>query len=193
MANRGECPGFFMPRWRRLWHHPRMVGLAIRLGGVLVCAVAWWWLTSQANQKTPEDSAQAFEASLPLLAAQGVLIVAAILLAKPIAGWVGDLTANLFMPGARHDGPQPMYSIPEGRMAAEDYAGALEAYAELAAAHPSEIVPHLRMMEIWLRVYRDLDAARQIHANAMQTIKGRRSKQKFDVAARVILAEAEAA
>lgn len=164
--------------------------MAIRFAGVLVCAVAWWWLTSQANQKAPDDSSQAFQASLPLLASQGFLIVAAILLAKPIAGWVGDLTANLFMPGARHDGPQPMYSIPEGRMAAEDYAGALEAYAELAAAHPEEIVPHLRMMEIWLRFYRDPAAAQQIHANALETIKGRRNKEKFDAAAKVILAEA---
>ncbi len=167
-----------------------MIGRVIRVVGVLACAVAWWWLTSRANQRAPEDSSEAFEASLPLLAAQGVLIIAAILLAKPIAGWFGDLTANLFMPGARHDGPQPMYSIPEGRMAAEDYAGALEAYAELGAAHPEEIVPHLRMMEIWLQAYQDSEAARQIHANAMQTIKGRRNKEKFDAAAKVILAEA---
>lgn len=149
-------------------------------------------MTSQAHQRTPEDSSQAFQASLPLLAAQGVLIVAAILLAKPIAGWIGDLTANLFMPGARNDGPQPMYSIPEGRMAAEDYAGALEAYAELAAAHPSEIVPHLRMMEIWLRVYRDPEAARQIQASALQTIKGRRNLEKFEAASKVIMDEAAA-
>ncbi len=125
-----------------------------------------------------------------IVAAHGVLIVGAILLAKPIAGWVGDLLANLFMPGERHSRPQPMYSIPEGRMAREDYAGALEAYAELASQHPEEIAPHLRMMEIWLRVYKDPDAARTIRDNALVTIKGRKNKEKFAAAAGVILAEA---
>lgn len=125
-----------------------------------------------------------------IVVAHGVLIVGAILLAKPIAGWAGDLLANLFMPGERHDGPQPMYSIPEGRVAAEDYAGALEAYAELAAAHPAEIAPHLRMMEIWLRVYRDPEAARTIRDNALVTIKGKKNQAKFAAASAVVLAEA---
>ena len=127
-----------------------------------------------------------------IVAAHGALIVGAILLAKPIAGWFGDLLANLFMPGERHSRPLPMYSIPEGRVVREDYAGALEAYAELAAEHPEEIAPHLRMMEIWLRVYKDPDSARTIRDNALLAIKGRKNKEKFGVAARVILAEAGA-
>jgi len=98
--------------------------------------------------------------------------------------------SGLFMPGERHSRPQPVYSIPEGRMAAEDYAGALEAYAELAEEHPEEIAPHLRMMEIWLRVYKDPDAARTIRENALVTIKGKKNKEKFAAAAGVILAEA---
>jgi hypothetical protein len=49
------------------------------------------------------------------------------------------------------------------------------------------------MMEIWLRVYRDPDSARTIYANARQTIKGRGNREKFEVAARVILEEAGAA
>lgn len=125
-----------------------------------------------------------------IVAAHGVLIVGAILLAKPVAGWFGDLLANLFMPGERNNRPQPMYSIPEGRAAREDYAGALEAYAELAAEHPGEIAPHLRMMEIWLRVYQDPDSARTIRDNALVSIKGKKNKEKFAAASRVILAEA---
>lgn len=176
-----------MPGSRCLWQLGVVIGWILRIVGLLVCAGAWWWLSRKGQQEGIPGG------MLMIVGAHGVLIVAAILLARPIAGWIGDLTANLFMPGERNDGPQPMYSIPEGRMAAEDYPGALEAYAEMAEAHPSEIVPHLRMMEIWLRVYRDPEAARQIHAKAMQTIKGRRSKQKFDVAAKVILSEAEEA
>ena len=124
------------------------------------------------------------------LAAHGVLIVAGIILAFPVAGFFGDLMANLFLPGERHDRPQPMYSIPEGRMVAEDFPGALEAYAELAAEHPTEIAPHLRMMEIWLRVYRDPESALTIRNNARLSIKGRGNKAKFEQAAAVILREA---
>ena len=124
-----------------------------------------------------------------ILAAHAVLIVAAIFLAKPLAGVLGDWASGLFMPGARHSCPQPMYSIPEGRMMAEDYSGALEAYAALAAEHPGEIAPHLRMMEIWLRVYQDADSARTVRDNALLSIKGRRNKERFRAAAQVILGE----
>lgn len=164
-----------------------MVGLVARVAGLLVCIALWWWLSCKGMGKEIPGG------MVLIVSAQGILVVAAIMLAKPLAGWLGDLAANLFMPGDRHSGPQPMYSIPEGRLAAEDYAGALEAYAELAAAHPKEIAPHLRMMEIWLRVYRDPEAARMIHANAMVSIKGRRNRKNFDTAARVILGEAGAA
>ncbi|MBU3664711.1 MAG: hypothetical protein FGM15_02365 [Chthoniobacterales bacterium] len=161
-----------------------MPGLLARVGGLLVCAALWWWLSAKGQTEGIPGG------MLLIVAGHGLLIVAAIMLAKPLAGWFGDLCANLFMPGERHSRPQPMYSIPEGRLAAEDYAGALEAYAELAAAHPSEIAPHLRMMEIWIRVYRDPEAARTIHANALQSIRGKKNKQNFDAAARVILGEA---
>jgi hypothetical protein len=147
------------------------------------CAAAWWWLSSKGQAEGIPGG------MLMIVAAHGVLIVGAILLAKPLAGWIGDWMSGLFMPGERHSRPQPMYSIPEGRMSAEDYPGALEAYAALAAEHPEEIAPHLRMMEIWLRVYKDPDSARVIRDNALLSIKGKKNKAKFEAAARVVLAE----
>jgi hypothetical protein len=74
-------------------------------------------------------------------------------------------------------------------MAAEDYAGALEAYTALAAEHPREIAPHLRMMEIWLRVYRDPAAAQTIRDNALLSIKGKKNRVKFETAARLLMGE----
>jgi hypothetical protein len=61
----------------------------------------------------------------------------------------------------------------------------------LAAAHPTEIVPHLRRMEIYLRSYRDVESARAVESAARESIKGRRNREKFAVAAQLILAEAE--
>ena len=74
-------------------------------------------------------------------------------------------------------------------MAVGDSAGALEAYAALAAEHPEEIAPHLRMMEIWLRVYRDPAAAQTIRDNALLAIKGKKNRAKFETAAQVLLGE----
>jgi hypothetical protein len=160
-----------------------MVGMILRVVGLLVCVAAWWWLgTSGQEEGIPGGM-------LMVVAAHGVLIVAALFMAKPLAGLLGDWMSGLFMPSDRHSRPQPMYSIPEGRVAREDYAGALAAYAELATEHPEEIAPHLRMMEIWLRVYKDPDSARIIRDNALLTIKGKKNKAKFESAARLVLAE----
>lgn len=158
--------------------------MILRVVGLLICVAAWWWLGARGQEKGMP------EGMLLIVAAHGALVVAALMMARPLAGFIGGWMSGLFMPSDRHSGPQPMYSIPEGRVTAGDYAGALEAYAELAAAHPGEIAPHLRMMEIWLRVYRDPEAARTIRDNALLTIKGKKNKAGFETAARVILAEA---
>ena len=160
-----------------------MIGIVLRVSGLLLCGAAWWWLSAKGQ-------AQGIPGGMPLVLAAHVLLIAgAILLAKPIAGFAGDLMSNLFMPGERHARPQPMYSIPESRMVAEDYAGALEAYAALAAEHPREIAPHLRMMEIWLRAYRDPAAAQTIRDNALLSIKGKKNRVKFATAARLLMGE----
>lgn len=160
-----------------------MLAPILRTIGFLLCTGAWLWLATRGQSKgIPGGFAS-------ILASYAILIVAAIILAKPLAGFLGDWLGTLFMPGDRFGKPPPMYSIPEGRMTAEDYPGALEAYAELAAEHPEEIVPHLRMMEIWLRVYRDPEAARAIHANALQVIKGKRNISQFQTAAGHLLEE----
>jgi len=172
------------PEGGAAWQDVGMAGTILRVIGLLVCVAAWWWLGARGQEKGIPGG------MLMIVAAHGALIVAALLLARPMAGLLGDWMSGLFMPGARHDRPQPMYSIPEGRAAREDYAGALEAYAELAAEHPEEIAPHLRMMEIWLRVYQDPESARTIRDNALISIKGKKNKAKFATAAWVILAEA---
>jgi len=164
-----------------------MIGLILRAIGVLVCAGLWWWLSSTGHQKGGR------EGMLYIVTSFGALFGGAALLARPLAGLLGEWASTLFMPGDRHSGPQPMYSIPEGRLAANDYAGAVEAYAELAAAHPTEIVPHLRVMEIYLRVYQDADSARAVEVAALQSIKGKRNRERFANAARLIMAEAEQA
>jgi hypothetical protein len=161
----------YLPRRGAAWQFGAMTGLLLRAAGLLLCAAAWWRLSA-------EGQAKGVPGGMPLiLAAHGALIVGAILL------------ANLFMPDERHARPQPMYSIPEGRLAAGDCNGALEAYAELAAAHPREIVPHLRMMEIVRRAGGDAGEVRRVRDRALVAIKGRGNRKRFAAAARVLLDE----
>ena len=160
-----------------------MAGVLLRLAGFVVCLAAWWWLGARGHEEGIPGG------MLAILAAHAALVVAAILLARPLAGLVGDWFSGLFLPGERFDKPPPMYSIPEGRMAAEDYTGALAAYEELAAQHPAEIAPHLRMMEIHLRNFRDPEAARLVRENALRSIRGEKNRVKFDSAARLLLGE----
>lgn len=161
-----------------------MKGSILRSAGVLFCGVAWWCLGYLGQ------AAEQPMIGLPfILLSYAALISGAILLAKPIAGLIGDLMTNLILPNERHGRPQPAYSIPESRMAAEDYTGALEAYAALAAEHPEEIAPHLRMMEIWLRIYRDPAAAATIRDNALLSIRGKKNRRKFETASEVLLGE----
>jgi len=180
-------PVFLCPHGGGVWQDTGMIGIILRVVGLLVLAGLWWWLGAKGQEEGVPGG------MLMIVAAHGALIVAALFMAKPVAGWLGDWMSGIFMPGERHRRPQPVYSIPEGRMAREDYAGALEAYAALAAEHPEEVAPHLRMMEIWLRVYGDPDAARTIRDNALVTLKGRKNKEKFAAAARLVLAGAEPA
>ncbi|MEX1110803.1 MAG: hypothetical protein WEB31_03280 [Chthoniobacterales bacterium] len=161
-----------------------MVGLILRLAVILLCIAAWWWLGARGQEKGMPQG------MLMIVGAHVALVLAALVMARPLAGLIGDWMSGLFMPGDRHSRPQPMYSIAEGRVAAEDYAGALEAYSELAVDFPEEIAPHLRMMEIWLRAYRDPAAALTIRDNALLTLKGKKNKAGFANAARVILTEA---
>jgi hypothetical protein len=160
-----------------------MARMVVRLVGIVLCIGGWWWLGVQGLQKGIPGGL------LLILAAHALLLVAAILLAKPLAGLIGEWLSEVFMPGERFDKAPPMYSIPEGRMAAGDCAAALEAYAQLAAQHPEEIAPHLRMMEIWLGTYGDAQAARTVRDNALLSIKGKKNLEKFAAAARLLLGE----
>ena len=93
------------------------------------------------------------------------------------------LAADCDGPGARDASGLPQ------RAAAGDHVGALQAYAELAARHPGEIAPRLRMMEIRLLVDRDEEAARLLRDKALRSIKGASNRKQFRKASAFLLGE----
>ncbi len=153
------------------------MAVLVRTLGIAVFSGLAWWCLHRGIQGS----------LLFLLTGFAALLVAAVLAARPLAGVFGTLWAGLFVPGDRFDRPQPMYSIPEGKLAAQDYPAALQAYADLAAEHPREIVPYLRMMEIYLGHYGDEQSAREIREQGLRLIRGRANREKFRRAADTLL------
>jgi len=168
---------------RRARQDRGVAGSIFRLCGIAACALAWWWLGQRGLAKgIPEGL-------LLILAAHGALVVAAILLARPVVGLIGHLLSGLYLPGGYSSPPRPDYSAAEERAAAGDHLGALKAYAEMAARHPGEIAPHLRMMEIRLLVDRDEEAARLLRDKALRSIKGASNRKQFRKASAFLLGE----
>ena len=167
---------------RRARQDRGVAGSIFRLCGIAACALAWWWLGQRGLAKgIPEGL-------LLILAAHGALVVAAILLARPVAGLIGHWLSGLYLPGGYSSAPPPDYSMAEERAAAGDQRGALQAYAELAARHPREIAPHLRMMEIQL-IQNDPGAARIVRDKALRSIKGASNRRRFRKASAFLLGE----
>lgn len=114
-----------------------------------------------------------------LLLAAGILNIAAWFLANPIASFIGNFAAKFFTGGEHFSKPQPAYSLPDGLAATGQNACAIMAYNELAKNHPEEILPHLRVMRIWIEKMNDVDAAIMAYNFAMKTIRGQKNRNEF--------------
>jgi hypothetical protein len=108
-----------------------------------------------------------------------VLWITAAILTGPFIGWVGTKSGNFFGGKDNFSKPQPAYSIPDGLAATGQNACAIMAYNELAKNHPEEILPHLRVMKIWIEKMNDVDAAIMAYNFAMKTIRGQKNRNEF--------------
>lgn len=99
------------------------------------------------------------------------LVVAAIILAQPLAELVVDSLSNLFTSSARFDRPQPIYSIPEARRAEGKYEEAMEGFESLIEKHPQEVHAYVEMIEIAHTHLHDADRARAIYERGLHALK----------------------
>jgi hypothetical protein len=120
-------------------------------------------------------------ASIPfLLLAAGILNVAAWFFTTPVVSLFGDFVGKFFTGSQNFSKPQPAYSLPDGLAATGQNACAIIAYNELAKNHPEEILPHLRVMRIWIEKMNDVDAAIMAYNFAMKTIRGQKNRNEFE-------------
>ena len=120
-----------------------------------------------------------FASVLFLLLAAGILNISAWFFATPIVSLIGDFVAKFFTGSEHFSKPQPAYSLPDGLAATGQSACAIMAYNELAKNHPEEILPHLRVMKIWIEKMNDVDAAIMAYNLALKTIRGQKNRNEF--------------
>ena len=106
-----------------------------------------------------------------LLQGMACFLLAAIILAVPVATLVAQPTGTLFYPGLRNDRPQPNYSIVQAQVKRGHYEEALSAYEKLAAEYPGEIRPHIGMLEVALVHLKDPARASEIYHRAAARLK----------------------
>jgi hypothetical protein len=107
------------------------------------------------------------------------LYVGSAFLAIQVVSWIGNNFGKIFTFGGHFNKPQPAYSLPEGLAASGQYACAILAYNELAKNHPEEILPHLRVMRIWIEKMNDVDAAVMAYNLALKKIRGQKNRNEF--------------
>jgi len=114
-----------------------------------------------------------------LLGAAGVMqmllgflffLLAAIILAPLVAGLLSAPFGNLFWPRRTYDRPQPIYSIPRARRLKGLPEEALLDYEQIAAEHPSEVLPWIEMIDIAISDLHDFDRANQLYRRGIAAL-----------------------
>lgn len=106
----------------------------------------------------------------------GLIVLAAIVLAIPVASLVAEPSGSIFYPTMRRRRPPPMYGIPESQVKRGDYSAAMETYAKITRSHPEEVRPYAAMMEIAILHQHDLALGSEIYRSALKAFSDEESR-----------------
>jgi tetratricopeptide (TPR) repeat protein len=112
----------------------------------------------------------------PLILSAACLIVAALVIASPLAEWfaaslVGGWLGGLFYPDRRSLRPPVVYGPAEARRMENDFEAAIQAYEDILAEHPTNKRAYLALMDIaWLDM-KDAPLAMSFYRRGMAVIK----------------------
>jgi len=115
-------------------------------------------------------------AVLQLLSALAVFMLAAVLLAGPVAGLLASGTGSLFFPDRRFDRPQPLYSIPESRRKEGLVQEAWDGFEHLAETYPQELRPYVELMDIAAVDLHDAARLETVYRQGMETLRRARDR-----------------
>lgn len=106
-----------------------------------------------------------------MLVGLAFFLLAAVLLAPPLARLLSEPLGSLFWPKRYYDKPQPIYGIPRAKRLRGLPEDALLGYEQIAAEHPHEIQPWLDMIDIALTDLHDPERANLLYQRGIAALK----------------------
>jgi hypothetical protein len=107
-----------------------------------------------------------FMLHIPLL-----ILLASIIVAKPISHLLASPAGWLFFPNQHFDRPQPVYGIPEARRKVGQPEQAMEGYSLIVAEHPQELKAWINLLDVALLDLDDPKRAATLYETGMNTLK----------------------
>ncbi len=112
-----------------------------------------------------------FGAISELLAGMAFLVLAAVIVAPPLARLVAEPSGRLFYPARRFRRPQPLYSVAQSKRKAGRMEEAFDAYLAISRDHPQKLKPYVEMMDIAVVDMGNAELAGSIFRGALKTLK----------------------
>jgi tetratricopeptide (TPR) repeat protein len=101
-----------------------------------------------------------------LFGCAGVLM-AAIILARPLARLFAESSGLLFWPDQHFDRAQPLYSIPQSKRAQGLYEEAMAGFEKIAEEYPGELQPYVELIDVAIVHLRDPGRANEIYQRGL--------------------------
>lgn len=141
-----------------------LAGFLLRLIPAGILAVAGWFLVMRAGGGF-------VLAAIQLLAGLACILVAAIIVAPPIARFLAEPAGNLFYKSEYFDRPQPMYGIPESKRKNGLYEEAIADLERIAGQYPDEVKAHVLLVDIAIVNLHDGDRANALYQRGIAMLK----------------------
>ena len=109
------------------------------------------------------------------------IIIAAIILAFPLASIVAEPAGSLFYPGRCSSRKQPMYGIPESKRARGLYEEAISGFEQIAQEYPEETKPYIEMIDIAIRYLKDPERANAIYRRGIAVLKRDKDRESLAI------------
>ena len=151
-------------------NYPGILGhLALRLIPASVLFGIGWFITT-----TTRDL---FLGVVQLLLGMFCFLMAATLIARPIARLIAEPAGSLFFPSDRFTRPQPMYGIPESKRKKGLFEEAMADFEKIANDYPHELKPYIDMMDIAIVDLKDAERANAIYQRGISALKTTEDKE----------------
>lgn len=103
-------------------------------------------------------------------AAPLLILLAALILARPIARLLAESSTALFLPNDHFERPLPMYGIPQARRKEGLPEEALAGFAKIAEEYPDEVQPWIEMIDVAIVDLHDAGRAEQFYREGLSKL-----------------------